>query len=174
MLIVSTQLVGMPIVSVHASAKIGATTRVIINPHNLTIAGFYVLRPARGEEEVLLPQDIRETDGKVFVINHEEDLADAEDLIRLEEVLKIDYQLHEKPVVTESGKKLGLVEDYVVDAQKLTIMSLHVSPTLLKSFMSSDRVISRKQILEVSEKEVTVKDATIKQTSSAPQAVPTT
>lgn len=174
MLIVNTQLIGMPVVSIHAGGRIATTTEVIIDPHNLTVAGFYVARANGTQEEILLPQDIRETDGRVLVINHEEDLAMREDLIRLKQILDLSYELVGKQVVTKSNSKLGVVEEYVVESESLTILNLHITPSLLKSFMKPDKVISRKQVEEITDTKIIVAEATLKQRTRATQVAPST
>ena len=173
MLIVDNQLASLPVLSIHASSVVAHTNGYILNPHNLTIAAFYVDSPRADEPLILMPQDIREMNGRSLVINHEEDLAPEEDIIRLQELIDLDFSLVGKPVYTESGKKLGTVTEFVVQTEHMAVFNMHVQPPAWKSLMKSDLIISRKQVVEVSQESVIVRDAVIKQKATAPQAVPT-
>lgn len=173
MLLLNTQLYPRPIFSIHASGVIGQIEAPIINPHNLTIAAFYVQRGSSLEPEVLMIQDIREMNKQGYVINHEEEISPAKDLIRLEELIEINYQLIDKPVLTESKKKLGKVEAYVVNNEGMVIHNLHVHQPMLKSLMSSALVINRSMVVEVTNSKIIVNDAVVKEAIPAVQAVPT-
>ena len=81
-------------------------TQPIINPNNLKIEGFYVLDNRDKSELILLVQDIREIISKGFVVNDHGVLAEAEDLVRLKDILALNFVLDGKPVDTTGGKRL--------------------------------------------------------------------
>lgn len=170
----NSQLIGRPVLSVHAGSPIGEIANIVINPHNLTIPAFRVTRRhSYGEEpEILLSQDIREISRRGVVINHEEDLAPPEDLIRLKEILELDFQLIAKEVRTESNKKLGKVEEYVVEIDQYTVFNLHVRRPAWRSLADSSLVINRQLIVEVNDYRVIVKDSAVKEGAPATQPVP--
>ena len=166
MLLLNSQLTPKPVVSIHAGSVVAAAKKPVINPHNLTIAGFFV-EYNYTEERILVNQDVREVTNKGYIINHEEDLSPLVDLIRFNELVELDFELIGKEVRTESKKKLGTVEEYVVQSEGLVIYNLHVRQPTWKSFTSAALVINRRQIVEVTQKKIIVKDAVIEEPAGA-------
>jgi uncharacterized protein YrrD len=162
MLLQSNQLEGASVVSLHTGQVIGQLDKPIIDPHKLEVAGFYCLQPRNKDESmVLLTQDIRDiTPGKVL-INSADEITSASHLIRLEETIKIGFSIVGKPVRTESKKRLGKVEDYVVDTDTFEVQKIYVKQSLLKNFTVHSLVIDREQIIDVTDRQITVADATM-------------
>lgn len=175
MLRLARQYLGRPVLSLHAGHAIARVSDLIVNPHSLSLAGFYCLPTGETKIKILLPQNVREAARDGLVINHEEDLTDADELVRLEEVLKMKFRLEGKPVVTESKKRLGRVSDFVVDDLSWKIMKLHVQPPAWRAFFSNTLIIERAAVISVSQRSIVVKDATVKaeKVETAPATVPT-
>lgn len=172
MMRLSQQFINRPVLSIHAGHTIGRVVQPIVNPHNLSIIGFYCQSLRSPESLILLPQNIRETSKEGFVINHEEDLAESDELVRLKEVLDLAYELRGKAVVTESGKKLGKVSDYIIDDIGWKVVKIHISRPAWKAVFESALIIDRAQIVSVSKRAVVVKDASVKSDKRVPAAVP--
>lgn len=170
MLRLSSHFANQPIFSVHAGGKVGELSRYIINPDKMIIEGFYVSRGGIETGQILLVQDVREIAAQGYVINHEETLADPSELIRLKEVLAIEYELNGLKVQTESGKRLGKVEDFIVNDDGWMIQKIHVRQPTWKSMLQSALVINRTQIVEVTDKRIIVSDGVIK--TGAPARAP--
>lgn len=164
------QMVGSKVISLHAAGAIAEVAEPIIDPDKLTLAGFYVGHPKiRDQAQILLAQDIRQiSPGRVF-INSVDELTAKTDLVRLKPILELNFQLVGKPVVTESGKKIGRVSDYIVDTTSWTIQKIYIKPSILKSFAATNLIVDRSQIVEVSNSKITVSDATIAKPAVAPQ-----
>jgi uncharacterized protein YrrD len=161
MLIFASKLNDTPVISVHAGGKVATITRPLINPHDLTIVGFFVDRAQTEEPEILLLQDIREWSSRGVVIDHDEEFARIDDLPKLKQIISISYELIEKKVYTESHKKLGTVEEFVVDSEQFTIQKLHVKRNLFRALADAALIISRSQIKSVNDDEIIVEDATL-------------
>lgn len=173
MLKLASSLFGGRILSVHAGGTIGRLGAPIIQPRNLTITGFYVERPNTETNDILLAQDIREFNRQGCVIDHEEEIATASELHRHQELLKTNFQLLEKTVQTESKKKLGRVEDYVININGFVIQKIHVKRPAWRSLTSSALIVNRTQIVEVTDQRIIVKDAVVEQRQTAAAPVPT-
>lgn len=173
MMRLSDQFRNLPVLSIHAGQVIARVTDFLINPHSLAVAGFYCQSPRSNKTLVLLAQSIREVSREGIVINHEEDLAEPDDLIRLQDIIKINFSLIDKPVITESKKKLGKVQDFVIDELNWQVMKLHVQRPTWRAVLNSSLIIDRNMIVSVSRRNITVKDASTKVTEAAPAAIPT-
>lgn len=171
----SEQFIGVPVLSVHAGQAIARTASLLIDPHRLVVAALFCQLTRSNEQRVVLPQNIREAGREGLVINHEEDLAEMEELIRLKDVVDLNYQLVGKSVVTESKQKLGRVSNFVIDDRNWTIIKLHVARPAWRAMFDSALIIDRSMIVSVSQRAIVVKDASVKaaEAETAPAAIPT-
>ncbi len=174
MLRLADQFNGMPILSIHAGQPIANVSSLLIKAQNLSIAGFYCQQTGGEPPTILQPTDIREINKNGLIINHEEDFSAPEDLLRLQDVVEMNFQLLGKPVITESKKKLGKVTNFVIDETSWKIVKLHVTRPAWKAVFNSALIIDRIHIVSVSQQKIVVKDATVKESGreTAPAAIP--
>lgn len=158
MLQLSTNLIDQNVLSLRTGGKVAHGTDPIINPNNLKIEGFYCDDRFDKNKLVLLSQDIRDHIEQGFVVNDHEVLADPAELVRLESVLKLQFALIGKSVVTVNKQRLGKVEDYAVDDMSMYVQKLYVTPRLIKSFSGGSLSIDRNQIVEITDSKIVVKD----------------
>jgi sporulation protein YlmC with PRC-barrel domain len=157
----------LPVMSIRGSRRISTTLETIIDPHKLSVVGFYCDDRASGIDKILLVEDIREFSEVGLIVDSEENLIDPADLVRLEKILQLNFQIIDKKLVSQSGKKLGKVENYAIDDMTYRIEKLYGRPSVLKTLSTNDYIIARRQIASVNENEVVVKDATIKEGNRA-------
>jgi sporulation protein YlmC with PRC-barrel domain len=168
MLILSAKLKEQPVLSLRTGGRVALAKLPIINPNNMRVIGFYCVDNFSSDELILLSQDIREHIRQGFVINDHEVLSEPEDLVRHKELLEIQYDPIGKLVITDHRRKLGKVSDYAADGDSLYIQKLYVAPRMLKSLTGSQLSIDRTQILEVTDKQIVVKEATEKEENVVP------
>ncbi|MFH1207687.1 MAG: PRC-barrel domain-containing protein [Patescibacteria group bacterium] len=71
-------------------------------------------------------------------------------------------QLIGLPVYTQSGEHLGKVSDFVVDQESQSIRQYSVrSRDLIGELLQRDLLISRDQVLQVTEEKMTVEDSVL-------------
>jgi hypothetical protein len=155
MLQLSAFFTGRNVLSLRTGGPVATTTAPIVNPNNLKIEGFYCLTNRR-EELILLVQDIREVLDEGFVVDDLERLAEAEDLVRLKDILKTNYQLIDKQVETIDKHTVGKVSDYAVEMSSMYVQKIYCSQSLLKSFTGGSLSIDRSQVHEVTPKRVVI------------------
>lgn len=173
MLLLSAKIKDQSVLSLRTGGQVAIATAPIINPNNLKIVGFHCNDKFSGSDLVLLAQDIREQISQGFVVNDHEVLAEADDLVRLKQILEIDYDLIGKVVVSDQHRKIGKVADFAVDSESLYIQKIYVTPKLLKSLAGSSQIsIDRTQVIEVTDKEIVVKEATEPATEPATAQLP--
>lgn len=157
----------MPVLSLQTGGKIATLSDPVINPHNLIIEAFYVTTKLSQTDQVVFTNDIREVGPKGAIVDSDESLMELDNLVRLEELLKINFELLDKKVETENRRSVGRVSDYTVDDKGFVIQKLYVRPPALKALTNSDFIIGRRQIVEVTDSKIIVKDADIKLGSKA-------
>jgi uncharacterized protein YrrD len=165
MLLMYHRLIGKPVVSLRSLHPIGRTVSLVINPTNLHIDALIVDTGER-KPYYLVAADIRDYSAKAIVINDQEDLVLAEDLVRLKPIIDIAYDPIGKPVVNGSGT-LGKVTSFAIDKQGMYVQKLYVKPGFLRNFFVSELTIDRLDILDVTPKKIVVVDSTVTDKESA-------
>jgi sporulation protein YlmC with PRC-barrel domain len=106
-------------------------------------------------------RDIRFIARDCILINDLSDLTDPADIIRLPVIIKDSYDPIGKKMVTESGKRLGKIDNYTVNLDSGRVQKLYAQPILLQSWFGSSVIVDRNQIVDLSDTAVVVKDAAI-------------
>jgi uncharacterized protein YrrD len=162
MLTLGNELISKPILSLRTSSPVGVATEVIINPNNLKIEGWHALDTNDKREGILLSQDVRDILPKGFAVNDHEAISDPADLVRLQKVLDIKFEIIGKPVITTNKKKLGKVSDYAFEKNAFFIQKIYVSQSILKNFSGGGLVIDRSQVVEITHRQIVVREATVR------------
>jgi sporulation protein YlmC with PRC-barrel domain len=171
MLQLSQSLINRPILSLQTGTTIGNTTTPIINPNSLKIEGLYCQDRFAKKQAILLYQDIRDVLPRGIVVNDHEALSDPAELVRLDELLKLKFELIGKPVVTVSKDRVGKVTDYAVEIETMYIQKLYVGQSLLKSLTGGSLSIDRSHIYEITAKRVIINDLLRATPVQAPAAI---
>ncbi len=161
MLKLSQSFIGKEVLSLRTGGPIAVVTQAIINPDNLKIEGWHVLDKS-DERLILLSSEVRDIIEQGIAVNDHSALSPAEDLIRLQALLELDFELIGKPVTTQSGKKLGKISDYAVDSSSLFVKKLYASQSIVKNFAGGTLSIDRTQIVEITTRRIIIEDATEK------------
>ena len=162
MLKLSKTLINYPIMSLRAGGQIATTIGPVINPDNLKIVAWAVQDRFSKEVLYLMTQDIRETLPLGFAINYLDSLSPAGDLIRLKDLIELNYSLIGKYVTTENNKNLGKVSDYAVEVESMLIQKIYFTKGLIKGFTSGESSIDRSQVIETTKTRIIIEDATVK------------
>ena len=151
-------LANKSVLSLRVGSPIANITSAIINPNSLKIEGFYCQDRFNKQELVLLTQDIRDILPQGFVVNDHDVLVEPEELIRLKQILQLNFELIGKPVFTESKDRVGKVSDYATETETMYIQKIYASQSVLKSLAGGSLSIDRSQINEITEKKIIISD----------------
>jgi sporulation protein YlmC with PRC-barrel domain len=158
MLQLSASLFNKPVLSLRTGTPIATVSAPIINPNNLKIEGFYCQDRFDKQQLVLLCRDIRDILRQGFVVNDHDVLAEPDELVRLKEVLELDFDLIGKPVVTLSKEKVGKVSDYATEMETMFIQKIYVSQSIIKSLTGGSLSVDRTQINEITPKRIIINE----------------
>jgi len=158
MLQLSTSLINRPVLSLRTGTPIAQAYATLINPNNLKIEGLYCTDRFSNKTLILLYQDIRELSTKGYIVNDHDVLSDPVDLVRLTDIINLNYNLIGKQVVTLSKEKVGKITDYATEIETMYIQKLYASQSLLKNFTGGSLSIDRSQINEVTDKKIIIND----------------
>src|SRR5438270_8826890 len=101
-------------------------------------------------------RDVRQVAKDCLVIDSEDEIEEASEIVRLQQILETKFQLIGLPVLTESGHKLGKVEDYTLELASYRVQKLYVKQPIMKNLLLNHLVIDRDQITDVTPKQITV------------------
>jgi sporulation protein YlmC with PRC-barrel domain len=173
MLQLSKTLQNRPVMSLRTGGRIGTAVQPVVNPNNLKVEGWVVTDRFNNEELFVMTQDIRDFIPKGIIVNDHDVLSKPEDLLRLHEILEINFNPMGKAVVSNRGRRLGKVADYAVDMDSFFVQKLYVERSIFRSLSGGQLSIDRTQIVEITPRKIIVREAEIKAGESAPAAAPT-
>lgn len=140
----------------------------IVNPNNLYIEGWYARDGRTNDVLVLLSQDIREVLPQGFVINDHEVLSDPAELVRLKEIIGLNFNLLKLHVYSSGGKRYGKVNDFAFETSSFYVQKIYANQSLVKNFTGGTMSIDRSQIVEITNRRITIEDPTETVPSTAP------
>ena len=159
MLQLSNMLLNRPVLSLRTGSAVAMAVGPIINPNNLKIEGFYCRDSFNKKQElILLEQDIRDILPQGFVVNDHDVLVTPDELVRLHDVMTLNFTLIGKPVITNGKDRIGKVNDFATEIDSMTIQKLYVTRSMLKSLTNGELGIDRTQIIEITPKHIVIND----------------
>lgn len=170
MLQLSASLLKKSVLSLRTGSPVATIVAPIINPDNLKIEGFYCQDSYDKKQLILLCQDIRDTLPDGYVINDHDVLSEPEELVRLKDVLALDFELIGKQVVTVDKDKVGKVSDYATETGTMFVQKIYVAQSILKNFTGGSLSIDRSQIQEITPRRIIINELMQKSPAAAPAA----
>ena len=158
MLQLSGSILGRPVVSMRTNSTVGKIEGLLVNPDNLKIEAFWCRDRFSGRLLLLLRNDIRGAIPQGILINDNEVFSEPEDLVRLKDIITLNYDPMSKLVVTTGGKRLGRVVDFAVEMSSMYVQKIYVNQNFLKSLGVSQLSIDRTQITEITDKKIVVQE----------------
>ncbi len=157
-------MTNFPVLSLHVGGEIARTKQAIIDPEDLKIIA-YTLEGAiiQNDPEVgniLDLADVRELSEKGFIVDSADVFTTREDVVKLDEIMSLDFNLVGLKVVDQRGKKLGKIVDYTIDSGSFMVYQLIVQRPVMSSFIDPQLTINRSQIVEIDDFKVTIKHST--------------
>lgn len=165
---------GLPIISLQTSEAVALARTPIIDISYLEILAFHCLGAHSKNQLLLMTRDIRQMATDCIIIDSEDELADPSDIIRLQQLIQDNFSPLGKAVVSDIGRKLGTVDDYSINLESNRIQKLYVRGGLLRSWLGTNLIIDRTQIVDVTPQKITVREATIKSPIMQTDPVPET
>lgn len=164
MLLVGSNMTDLPVLSLHVGDEVAHTVRAIIDPDDLRIIAYTVDGPVVRNDpdvgDILDLSDVREVSDAGFVINSTDVLTTRNEVVKLDEVMSLEFDLVGMKVVDQKGKKMGKIVDYTVDSGSFMIYQLIVQRPLMSSFIDPQLTINRSQIVEIDDFKIVIKHST--------------
>lgn len=160
MLTLGSNILKQPVMSLHLGAKVASLKSPVINPDNLKIEAYEILQAVPSQEKLfLMIADVREIGPLGFIIDSVDEFVGSTDVIQLEKLCDINFQIAGIQVIDEDGKKLGKVKDYSIDLGSFYINKLHIKRNLLGRISETELLVDRSQVIEVTDNYIKVRSA---------------
>jgi len=161
-----SQLIGAEIILFQERVIVGRVTRVLIDPDNGSLVGF-VARPVHQNKDAYIPtNEIKGLGKKLIIVEGLSSLSAADDVVKIDKVLKNEPMIIGSQVYSESGQHLGRVEDATLDMTLAVLKKLYVKPLFLAGILKEQQLIDASQIVKIEEKKIIVRDSKIKEKSA--------
>lgn len=160
MLVYASRLIGARVLSVQAGGAIAQVSEPIIDPDTLKIIAFRLSGPLvnKSPANILDVSSIREYSNYGIVIDNIDELVAPDDVVKIAKVLELNFNLIGLKVETKKGSKLGKVSNYTVTSDNFTTQQIIVKRPVIKSFVDPELTIHRKEIVEITDYKIIVKD----------------
>jgi uncharacterized protein YrrD len=145
MLIEAKKLISLPVASMEDGEKIGEITKIIVDKNSASILGFLVKSGGLLSPKLALSiVDITEWDPNGIVTNSMDNLVPPDEIVRLNDVLKSNFDIFGTKAKTESGKNLGTVDNFLIDTETGTIAKYY-----LKDIINGERIFSADKVIKI-------------------------
>lgn len=158
MLITNSHLIGTPILSIQSGSTVGTISEPIIDPDTLKIIAFKLTGPLVKTNNILDINSIREYSQLGMVIDDIDELVSSEDVVKISKVLALNFDLIGLRVETKKHSKLGKITGYTLTSDDYIIQQIIVHRPIIKALVDPELTISRKEIVEITDYKVIVKD----------------
>lgn len=158
MLQLSKAVINQPIMSLRTGGQVATATSPIINPNNLRIEGWYCQDGFSNKTLVLLSQDVRDVLKQGLVIDDHDNLTEPNELIRLKDILEIDFRLLGMSVTTVNHQRMGKVTDFAVELGTFYIQKIYLTQSLMKGLSGGNLGVDRNQIIEITNRKIVIED----------------
>ena len=160
MLVIGSNLINFPILSLHVGGEVARTIAPVIDPESLSVIAYEtdgadIDDPEAGN--ILMVNDIREFSDDGFIVDSTDRFVERNDVIKLDKVMDLEFKLIGLKVVTKDGKKLGKVIDYTLDSGSFSIFQLIVQRPFFDSLIDPELTINRSQIVEIDDSKITIR-----------------
>lgn len=174
MLINGSNLVNCPVLSLHIGGELARVTELIIDPNNLKVLAFRVDGKTINDDtgDILPVDSVREFSRMGMIIDSIDELVHDGDIVRIKQVLDLNFTLVGLKVTTRQKAKLGKVIDCIVSVSDWAVQQIIVQRPAIKALFDPELVISRQKIIEVTDYEVVIKDEHDKTKSKVENVAP--
>lgn len=150
MILTGTRLSDTPIMGLQTGAELARTVKPLIKPDDLGIVAYLVDGPRIDiQPSILRVADIREFSEIGFIVDSSDEFITRGDVIKIDELLDLNFNLIGMAVLDENNQKLGKVYDYTIETEGFVVWQITVKRPLLKRINDTEFLIHRSQIIEI-------------------------
>ena len=159
MLVYRSKFLNTPVLSVQAGGPIAQISQAVVDPNNLQIIAFRLTGPIINRQRDLLDvQSIREISEGGYIIDSEDELISSSDVVKIEQVLNLNFNLLNLKVETKKRTRLGQIIDFTISTEDFLVQQIIVKRPIVKRLVDPELTISRKEIVEITDYKIIIRD----------------
>jgi len=157
MFLKASQILNKPVFAQKEEEQTGRVLEVIIDPQNGRLLGFLVVQPFL-KPRLVSEMDVSQILSEGLLINSVDSLIEPTEIVKVGEIIKEKIKILGAKAETESGKRLGRIEDFVFETQTRLMVKIYIRgglflPSLILPAegivkIEKGRVVFADQILE--------------------------
>jgi uncharacterized protein YrrD len=172
MLLLGSRLNATPVMSLQTGTRLAQTAKAVIDPSNLRIVAYEVDGPLLTERPMFIrTADIREYGRLGMIIDSNDELIGLDDVIQIEKLYELGFPLIGMAVIDDHKRKLGKVSDYTLETDGFVVQQLNINRGFFKGLNDTGLLVHRSQIVEINDKAIVVRSATIKTVEPVMQSI---
>jgi len=173
MQLLRSHLLGRQIFNIQGGYDMASVIDILVRKDDLKVLLFSLKKHDDLKQTYyLMPDDIRQIVTQRILVDREDKISEADDLIRYSNDIKHPFTLLGALVVTVSGKKLGKVIDHSCDDQFFEVKKIYVNVGLWDKLLQDQLIIDRKDVVDVTDKNIVVRDNYAKSKQAIPNVLP--
>lgn len=168
MYVLASKLIGLPVLSLQSAESLTRVTALMLNPDSLAVAAFSCTPRDRNQRHpIIVPRDIRQIAIDCILIDAEDVIGEADEVVRLASLVAEPFELRGMRVITEMKRTLGRVSDYTINLDTFALQKIDVQQSIFHSWLGASLMIDRSQIVEITKSEIIVREASVTQSRLA-------
>jgi uncharacterized protein YrrD len=166
MLKFASKIIGANILLFQEKAKLGTVKEVVIDPYDGAFLGVLANDPFSKKVKSIPATEIKGMGLGFIMINDLESLSELDEVVKIEKAVNFGAKIFNERVETESGQKLGRVEDFTISLKYQALDKLYVSSGNYVSLFSKELIIELSKIVRIEKKKIIVSDEFVKNTEA--------
>lgn len=147
MFVEAIKLINLPLAAEDTLSKIGTIRQIFVDHENGHILGFLLAKGFFSPAKVITIKDIKYWDLNGLVTETEENIVNIDDIVRIKKIFENEINLFDIPAETESGKKLGTVNNFLIDTDAEMIVKYY-----LEDLFGDMRVMPADKVIKIDKK----------------------
>lgn len=147
MIIPYSKIIGMSVFAVKNQSCVGIIVGVVLKKQDFAVHGFIVKTSVLPfiSNKVISATDVVDLTPEGLVVENDNIVSDLHDAVRLHQAIHDGYTGIQQKVITESGKRIGRVFDYLVSAPDLSISRIYIRSLLSERILPKAAIKSFKK-----------------------------
>jgi uncharacterized protein YrrD len=167
MLIKGTSLINKQIRSMRDGSMIARVADLIIDPNNGKLLAFKLQKSKFFKPKIICAIDISGFTPLFLVVKDDSVVIDADEVVKIKEVLAKKIMIIGNKVKTENGKKLGICENILIDTATSMTTKFYVKSSGLLGSLQPDRIIPSSAVVRIDCNAIVVKENGVKEKATA-------
>lgn len=153
MLTLLSTIIGHPVISHRDGQRLTTVTGVVGDSATAKVVAYTVA----SEPGLLSTTDVLAYLDEGLVVQDAETLQPEDELVRVKRLGDTRTKFLGLKVFTEQGKRLGTVDDVLIETDGHFLTRLHVRPAFPARLFAGERIIPRERVIKMSSREVVVR-----------------